>query len=123
MHDAMKEIADRLTGMMRPGITCNTLYERALAFSEACGMGPYFMRLGTNSLRVPFIGHGVGIELNEPPLLGRNSQDVLEEGMVLTLELEMCAAPGELVKLEDMLHITSGGVEFLTVTPRELHRI
>jgi Xaa-Pro dipeptidase len=123
MHDAMKEIADRLTDMMRPGIRCNTLYERALAFSEACGMGAYFMRLGTDSIRVPFIGHGVGIELNEPPLLGPGCRDVLEEGMVLALELEMSAAPGRVVKLEDMLRITSGGVEFLTITPRELHRI
>jgi len=86
-------------------------------------MGPYFMRLGTDSKRVPFIGHGVGLELNEPPLLGNNNHEVLEEGMIIALELEMSASIGQVVKLEDTILITPEGVEVLTITPRELHRI
>jgi len=123
MYNAMKEIADRMLDAMGPGLRCDALYKNALAFSDALGMGPYFMRIDGDSKSIPFIGHGVGIELNEPPLLGSNTQDVLEEGMVLALELEMCAAPGEVVKLEDTLVVTSKGVELLTITPRHLHQI
>ena len=123
IYSRMKEIADRIIEMLRPGIKCDTLYTNALTVSEELGMGPYFMRLGTDSKRVPFIGHGVGLELNEPPLLGNNNHEVLEEGMIIALELEMCASAGEVVKLEDTLLITSKGVELLTFTPRNLHQV
>ena len=86
-------------------------------------MSSYFMRIGNDSNKVPFIGHGVGLEVNEPPLLGKDNQEVLEEGMIIALELEMCGAVGEVVKLEDMLLISSEGPEFLTITPRDLHQI
>jgi Xaa-Pro aminopeptidase len=65
----------------------------------------------------------VGLELNEPPLLGNNNHEVLEEGMIIALELEMSASIGEVVKLEDTILITPEGVEVLTITPRELHQI
>jgi len=123
MYSGMKEIADRIIEMLRPGIRCDVLYAHALTVSEELGMGPYFMRLGTDSKRVPFIGHGVGLELNEPPLLGKNNHKVLEEGMIIALELEMCASVGEVVKLEDTILITSEGIEVLTITPRQLHQI
>ncbi len=123
MYGALEEIADRTLGIMAPGLRCDALYKKALDFSEALGMGPYFMRLGRDSKSVPFIGHGVGIELNEPPLLGIHARDVLREGMLLALELGMCAGPGEVVKIEDTLLVTSEGVELLTITPRHLHQI
>ncbi len=123
MYDGMKEIADQIIEMLRPGIRCDDLYKEACNFAEELGIGSYFMRLGTDSKRVPFIGHGVGLEVNEPPLLGKNNHEVLEEGMIMTLELEMCASIGEVVKLEDMLLISSDGVEVLTITPRDLHQI
>ena len=123
MYDGMKEIADRIIDMLRPGVSCRHLYHAACTLAEDMGMGSYFMRIGNDSTKVPFIGHGVGIELNEPPLLGKDSPEVLEKGMTVTLELEMCRSVGEVVKLEDMLLITSEGPEFLTITPRDLHQI
>jgi len=123
MYSGMKEIADRIIEMLRPGIRCDDLYKKACNFAEELGIGSYFMRLGTDSKRVPFIGHGLGLELNEPPLLGNNNHEVLEEGMIIALELEMSASIGEVVKLEDTILITSDGVEVLTITPRDLHQI
>ena len=123
MYAGMKEIADRIIDMLRPGISCTHLYDVACTLAENMGMSSYFMRIGNDSNKVPFIGHGVGLEVNEPPLLGKDNQEVLEEGMIIALELEMCGAVGEVVKLEDMLLITSEGPEFLTITPRDLHQI
>ena len=123
MYSGMKEIADRIIEMLRPGISCDDLYKKALKVAEEIGMSSYFMRLGVDPKRVPFIGHGVGLEVNEPPLLGKNDHEVLEEGMIIALELEMSASVGEVVKLEDMLLITSGEAELLTMTSRDLHRI
>jgi Xaa-Pro aminopeptidase len=43
--------------------------------------------------------------------------------MIFALELELTNGPGEVVKLEDTLLMTSEGAEFLTLTPRELHEV
>ena len=122
-YQGMKEIADRIIKFVRPGISCDYLYNMALKFADELGMGPYFMRLGKDHKKVPFIGHGVGLELNEPPLLRKNNQEPLEEGMIIALELEMTNSPHEVVKLEDTILITSEGVEILTITPRNLHDV
>jgi len=123
MYDGMKEIADQIIEMLRPGISCDDLYKKAIKVAEEIGMSSYFMRLGVDPKKVPFIGHGVGLEVNEPPLLGKNNHEVLEEGMIIALELEMSASIGEVVKLEDTILITSDGVEVLTITPRDLHKV
>ncbi len=123
MYNGMKDIADRVIAMLRPGISCDDLYKKALRVAEETGMSSHFMRIGVDSKKVPFIGHGVGLELNEPPLLCNNNHEVFEEGMIIALELEMCGSVGEVVKLEDMLLITSGGSEILTITPRDLHQV
>ena len=123
MYDGMKEIADQIIEMLRPGISCDDLYKKAIKVAEEIGMSSYFMRLGVDPKKVPFIGHGVGLEVNEPPLLGNNNHEVLEEGMIIALELEMSASIGEVVKLEDTILITSDGVEVLTITPRDLHKV
>jgi len=123
MYSGMKEIADRLIQTLKPGIRCCALYKKAVTIAQELGMGRWFMCLGIASKGLPFIGHGVGLELNEPPLLSNNNQEVLEEGMIIALELEMSASIGEVVKLEDTILITSDGVEMLTISPRELQQI
>lgn len=123
LYQGMKEIADRIIQVLRPGISCDYLYNMAQKFADDLGMEPYFMRLGNNSKKVPFIGHGVGLELNEPPLLRKNNQKPLEEGMIIALELEMANSPYEVVKLEDTILLSSEGAEILTITPRNLHEV
>ena len=123
MYKGMKDIADSIIHILKPGVRCDYIYSEASAYADEIGMGTYFMRLGGEAKKVTFIGHGVGIELNEPPLLGKNSQEVLEEGMIIALELVMSSSVGEVVKLEDTLLITSDGAEILTITPRDLHQV
>ena len=123
MYEGMKEIADRIIRILKPEIQCGQLYERASTFADELGLGPYFMRLGDNSKKVSFIGHGVGLEANEPPMIGKSNDEALKEGMIIALELEMCGSVGEVVKLEDTILITSDGCEILTVTPRHMHQI
>lgn len=123
LHEGMRGIADQVIQILRPGVRCDHIYKKACVVADELGVGPFFMRLGGNSKRVPFVGHGVGIELNEPPLISKNSQEVLEKGVIIALELEMCRDIGEVVKLEDTLLVTAEGVEVLTITPRDLHQV
>lgn len=123
LYQGVKEIADRMIQMLKPGIKCSDAYQMALDFASELKVEPFFMRLGKNRKKVPFIGHGVGLELNEPPLLGQHSTETIEEGMILALEMEMTDGPGEVVKLEDTLLMTSDGAELLTLTPRDLQEL
>jgi Xaa-Pro aminopeptidase len=123
LHGAMREIADRVIDAVRPGMTCGQTYDVAAACARKLGVEPHFMRLGGGAGSVPFVGHGIGLELNEPPLISRGSSEPLEEGMTLALELEMCGPNEEVVKLEDTLLVTAHGAEILTVTPRELFQV
>jgi Xaa-Pro aminopeptidase len=56
-------------------------------------------------------------------MLGESSNETIEEGMIFALEMEMTNEPGEVVKLEDTLLMTSKGAELLTITPRDLHEV
>jgi Xaa-Pro aminopeptidase len=123
LYQGVREIADRMIMVLKPGIKCGDAYETALGFASELDLEPFFMRLGKNRKKVPFIGHGVGLELNEPPMLGQSSKETIEEGMIFALEMEMTNGPEEVVKLEDTLLMTSEGAKLLTLTPRDLHEV
>ena len=62
-----------------------------------------------------FIGHGVGLQINELPVLTPRSQEVLEPGMVFALEPKFVIAGTGAVGIENTLLVTDSGVEKLTV--------
>jgi Xaa-Pro aminopeptidase len=66
------------------------------------------------------LGHGVGIEVHEAPVLRPESKDVLEPGNVVTVEPGIYL-PGEGgVRIEDLVLVTADGSERLTLFPKEL---
>ncbi len=119
LFEQLREVADRIIANMRPGITVRDLFNDAFAQAESIGLKDSFMRFDNGS-RAHFIGHGVGLEINEPPLLSANSDVLLSPGMTLALELHLMEPEAYTVKLEDTLHITETGAELLTVSPRLL---
>lgn len=66
------------------------------------------------------LGHGVGLEVHERPYVGKNSRDLLEAGMVLTIEPGIYIPGVGGVRVEDMVLVTKDGPEFLTSLPRGL---
>ena len=73
-----------------------------------------------SKVKAHFVGHGIGLELNEPPLLARKGDTVLKEGMVLAIEMHVMEPDGLTMKLEDTVHLTAQGARLLTLSPREL---
>lgn len=103
---------------LRPGAPVAKLYAAAEAVVDG-GAAPPFP---PGSLTLPgFVGHGIGLELDEPPLLWPRDEACLREGMVLAIEIEV-SAPGQstMVKLEDTVAVRPDGHEVLTHVPREL---
>ena len=85
--------------------------EAARAVITEAGFGRFFGH-GT--------GHGVGLEVHEAPSLGRLRGDVLEAGMVCTVEPGIYLEGVAGVRIEDTVLVTAGGCERLTVSPKEL---
>jgi len=64
------------------------------------------------------LGHGVGLAVHENPRASQLSEDILQAGMVLTVEPGIYL-PGEFgLRIEDLVVIREGGVEILTSTPK-----
>ena len=109
---------DAVFGALRPGVAVADIYPVAEAV-VAGGAPPHF---APGSLVLPgFVGHGIGLELDEPPVLWPREETRLQAGMVLAVEVEVSAPDlGTMVKLEDTVVVRPDGCELLTSTPREL---
>jgi len=77
------DICHALAAMMKPGVAAADLYNKALAMAEEAGMTDSFM--GHRS-HAGFVGHGLGIEINEAPVIAPRSRDILQAGNVIAIE-------------------------------------
>lgn len=66
------------------------------------------------------LGHGVGLEIHEKPFLSKRSEDVLQPGMIITVEPGIYLKNTFGVRIEDMLLVKSEGCENLTAVEKEL---
>ncbi len=82
-HQVSMEIHRAIVENGKVGTPCSDLYHLAEVMAKENGLSPYFM--GTIQ-QAKFIGHGVGLEINEPPVLSPRSRDLLEAGMAIALE-------------------------------------
>ena len=92
-----------------PGVAARELDAVARDVIERAGYGPRF---------VHSLGHGVGLEVHEAPFLNARSEDVLEPGMVVTLEPGIYLPGKGGVRLEELVHVTARGIEVLSRAPR-----
>ena len=102
----------------RPGVKTGQLFHRLWDLARARGLADWFMGLGSD--RVSFLGHGVGLELDEFPFISARFPFPLAENMVLAFEPKFFLPEIGMVGLEDTGRITATGVEWLTNSPREL---
>jgi Xaa-Pro dipeptidase len=119
LFQRLRGVADCLINGLRPDMTCEEAFALAVTEAESLGIGDSFLKFQSGA-RAHFVGHGIGLELNEPPLLARKNGKVLKAGMVLALEMHLMEPEGLTLKLEDTVAINPNGVEILTSSPREL---
>jgi len=118
LYGVARATQDAVLSVLRAGVTGAELFAVAEAV-VAWGAPPHF---APGSLTLPgFVGHGVGLEIDEPPVLWPREEVDLLEGMMLAIEIEVSApAAGLMAKLEDTVVVRPGGYEMLTRAPREL---
>jgi Xaa-Pro dipeptidase len=113
-HEVMLEVQETLLRLGVPGTKAEDLYRTALEIVEKAGLSKGFMGYPNG---VPFVGHGIGLELDEWPVIGKGSQTRLEEGMVIAMEPKV-VFPGEgVVGIENTVVVTSAGLKKLTRYP------
>jgi Xaa-Pro aminopeptidase len=119
-YDAALQIQAAVLEAARPGTACRVLFDAALAAAEAAGLAEHFM--GHGSTRARFIGHGVGLELDELPVIAARDTE-LEPGMVFALEPKFVFPGVGAVGIENTWCVRPGGPERLTLSSDELREL
>ncbi len=102
----------------RPGTAPSALFELAEEMAVQAGLGEHFMGAGPD--RVRFLGHGVGMEIDELPVLAPGFDRPLVEGNVIAIEPKFVFPGRGAVGIENMYAVTSDGVVAITTAPEEL---
>jgi Xaa-Pro dipeptidase len=118
-YEDMLLVQERMMSLADNRPTWGEVYEECLALALEQGYADSFM--GNKGAQVSFIGHGIGIEIDEYPFLARGFKDMaLEPGMVFAFEPKV-VFPGEgAVGIENTFYLTDQGLKMLTFSDQEL---
>lgn len=116
-HQCSIDIHRALCSMMRPGTPAKALWEKAEEIVMSADLKPYYMG---HRQHAGFIGHGVGIEINELPVIAPRSRDMLQEGNVIALEPKFVIPEVGAVGIENTYIVHADGVECITLAPEEI---
>lgn len=102
----------------KPGIPWQDLYLRSLEMVKEFGLSEHFMGYGQDQAK--FLGHGVGLELDEVPILAKGFTQALEEGMVIAIEPKF-TFPGEgVIGVENTYVVTKEGLQSLSISSENI---
>ena len=116
-HQTCLEVQEAIANMAKPGVVCEDLYNTAVKMVEEAGFADYFMGVGQ---KAKFIGHGIGLEINEAPVIAPRMKQELEPGMVFALEPKIVLPGVGPLGIENSWVVTTEGVEKLTVCNEEI---
>lgn len=120
-HECAVEILRVLEEKAKPGVECSALYDLAAGMARDSGFGKNFMGNGETQAR--FLGHGIGLEIDDLPVIAPSFREPLKEGMVMALEPKFVFPGKGIVGIEDDYLVTGSGLERLTKTPQVLMKI
>ena len=107
-HNTALAIKRKVAQEAKPGVDGKDLYDVALSMAEQSGFAGHFMGYGYS---VNFIGHGVGLELDELPVIAKNYSIAMQPGMIIALEPKFIFPDEGTVGIEDTFIVTEKGLE------------
>ncbi len=119
-HECSRAILRHLEKIGTPGTPVALLYNEAMEMAKQEGLHDYFMG---HHHKVSFIGHGVGIELNEQPVVMAKSRDILAKDMTIALEPKFVIPHVGAVGVENTYRVGDEGLENLTSFKEELTQL
>lgn len=111
-HQLSIDIHTEIIGFAKQGIACADVYERTMEMVVDSKMEQYFM--GTTQ-QAKFVGHGLGLEINEPPVLAPRSREILQKNMAIALEPKFVLPGIGAVGIENTYFVTETGLEKVTL--------
>jgi len=108
-HDFCVDVLREIEQRMKPGAVCSEIYREVRSLIEARGEPEGFMGFGDN--RVKFYGHGVGLDLDEMPVIADRIDVSLKPGMILAVEPKAFLPGRGPVGVENTYVITADGCE------------
>jgi Xaa-Pro aminopeptidase len=110
-HWRCVEIQDRMASQLKPGTTPSEIYRNIMADLE-----PEFLTnfMGFGNRKVKFLGHGIGLWIDELPVIADGFDEPLQEGMVFALEPKKGIPDVGLVGIENTFIVTPQGGRSIT---------
>jgi Xaa-Pro dipeptidase len=110
VYEIVKEANAAGRAAVRPGVSAQEVDRVARQVIAQAGYGEYFVHR---------TGHGLGLEVHEPPYIVEGNEDLLQPGMTFTIEPGIYLPGQGGVRIEDDVLVTSQGAETLTTFPRD----
>jgi Xaa-Pro dipeptidase len=111
-HRFCVDLQGQIAGLLRPGILPSEIWNHCLANVERSQWKNGFMGVGTN--KVSFVGHGIGLAIDEYPVLTHGFDYPLEGGMTIALEPKIGIPGFGMVGVENTFEVTPEGGKCLT---------
>ncbi|MCP3875050.1 MAG: aminopeptidase P family protein [Desulfobacteraceae bacterium] len=112
------EILHDLVSLMKPGVIMSEVFEKSVFYAKKLGYDTQF--LGPPDSKCVFIGHSIGLELVESPIISKGNKDILKPGMVFAVEPKFSFKNEFAAGIESVIQITKKGARFLSMTPHEV---
>lgn len=116
--DLSLEIQAELQRTLVPGAICEELFLRAAAMASDSGLGGYFM--GMPGENAKFVGHGVGLELDEFPVIAQGFKEPLQAGQTLAIEPKFVIPGKGVIGIENTYLVTPDGGVKITNLPDDI---
>ena len=111
-HHLSIDIHNEFISFAKEGVACADVYERTMEMVVENKMEQYFM--GTTQ-QAKFVGHGVGLEINEPPVFAPRSREILQKNMAVAFEPKFVLPGVGAVGIENTYFVTETGLEKVTI--------
>jgi Xaa-Pro aminopeptidase len=116
--EASIEIHNEVLANVKPGIPVSQLYDIAVSKANSLGYSGQF--LGPEGYKVIFVGHGIGLELVENPIIAKDKEFRLESGMTFSLEPKMVFENEFSAGIESVFLVTETGCRLISKVPVEI---
>jgi Xaa-Pro dipeptidase len=119
--EVSKDIVEDIATFGRQGVDCTEIFERAMAKVKRARLEDHFMGHGEG--QVSFLGHGLGLEINELPVFTARHHTILKEGMVFAVEPKFAFHGKGVVGIEVDFVVKKDRLERLSATAIDLIRL
>ena len=115
---AAMEIHDKMLETVRPGVPVKTLFDTSVATAKTLGYADTY--LGPPGYKVSFVGHGIGLDLVEQPIISNKNETLLQPGMTFAIEPKITFINAFGAGIESVFAVTETGYRMITKVPKKI---